>query len=526
MMNSSEIRKSLPRLGFWSIVFAVFLLTRLPAMNRYLSIDDVNLAFALETFDPRVDQPQPPGYPLFVFSTRILNAVFHDPGKTFALTSIAVSALCLPLVFVLGKRLFTPWVGGASVLLLLVSPPFWYATSEGPLRPCLALFSLLTAYCCWRSWNGEKTFAAWGAIALGVGSGFRPDLGVYLFPLWLLSAWMGTRSIASVARGLGVMAIVVFSWLGGMAYVVGGFRALYDLNAHYVVDQSKGESVVLGAAQRGWLRQISRLVIWNGTAVFASMCALPWIVKVRDRGSRISTQAVFMSVWLLPGLTFQALVHVADPGHTLFSIPAMCLAGAAMIHALEARETLVAASLIFNLTVFLAFYPLPVPGEPAGGLHSLKNAFVFASFETSIGELRYIDNTAKQTMAEMKEWTRTDRPSVIVTSDVDTRNWFMNWRIVRYYMPGTDIWVMADLETPRRVEHIRRDKTIEKRTDATIPIPVGARVIWLLEREGPFHRALKQAQPNLPGGSFLSYTDIDRGTPPFQVMGFDFRPAP
>ena len=516
-------------IAFWCIVFAVFLLTRLPAMSHYLSIDNVNLAFALENFDPRIHQPQPPGYPLFVLFTRILNVLFHDAEKTFALTSILVSALCLPLAYALGRRMFNSFVGRAAVFLLLVSPPFWYGTLEGPLRPCLALFSLLTAYCAWRCWQGETSFMIWGALALGIGSGFRPDLGVYLFPVWLLSAWMGTRSFGAVVRGLVVLTVVVLSWLGGMAYAVGGLRELYNLNIEYVVSQSRGESVVMGAAQSGWIRQMSRLVVWNGTIVLASLVAIPLAFQHRKRLAAGPGALMFMVAWLVPGFAFQALIHVADPGHTLFSIPAMCLVAAFLIHSAShysdsARDALLAASLIFNMTVFLSFYPLPAAAEPAGGLHSLKNAFVFASFETSIGELRYMESAATQTMAELKEVTKTDRPLVIVTSDIDVENWFMNWRIARYYMPNIEMWVVADQETPRRVEHIKRDKTLSTGVGIPVPLPVGSRVIWLIEKDGPFHRALKQAQPNLAGGNVLPYTDVDSGAQPFRVMDVAFTP--
>jgi hypothetical protein len=37
---------------FWVIVFALLLLTRIPNAARYLSIDNINLALALEKFDP------------------------------------------------------------------------------------------------------------------------------------------------------------------------------------------------------------------------------------------------------------------------------------------------------------------------------------------------------------------------------------------------------------------------------------------------------------------------------------------
>src|SRR5262245_44079187 len=243
-------------LVFWTVVIGLFLITRVFAMAEYLTIDDVNLAFSLEKFDLRLHQPQPPGYPLFVLFARAINLFFNDAHTTFAVASILACGLCLPLTFAVGQRLFNRWTGMTATLLFAVNPPFWFGSLEGPLRPHLALFSLLTAYCCWRGWHGEKRFVLWGAVALGVGSGFRPDLGPYLLPLWLLSAWMGTRSLVAIARGLAVIAAIVFAWVAGMAYAVGGFSALYQINAAYAVDQTVGASAVFGRGQPLSLRRL------------------------------------------------------------------------------------------------------------------------------------------------------------------------------------------------------------------------------------------------------------------------------
>src|SRR5437867_6229607 len=91
---------------FAILILALLLITRLPAMAQYFTIDNVNLAFALEKFDPRIHQPQPPGYPLFVVFNRIANVVFRDPATTFKFTGLLVSGLCLPLAFAMGKRMF------------------------------------------------------------------------------------------------------------------------------------------------------------------------------------------------------------------------------------------------------------------------------------------------------------------------------------------------------------------------------------------------------------------------------------
>src|ERR1700676_3711092 len=92
---------------FWIVVVALLLLTRIPAMASYLSIDNVNLAFALEKFDPRIHQPQPPGYPFFVFFARILNTVFKDAERTFIVISLLVGVASLYAAFALGTRMFS-----------------------------------------------------------------------------------------------------------------------------------------------------------------------------------------------------------------------------------------------------------------------------------------------------------------------------------------------------------------------------------------------------------------------------------
>src|SRR3989442_16025816 len=114
------------------VLFALLLLTRIPATANYLSIDNVNLAFSLEKFDPRIHQPQPPGYPFFVFFARIVNVIFGNAERTFVVVSLAVSAAACYVAFALAGRMFSRWAGAAATFLLLVNPVFWHASLDGP----------------------------------------------------------------------------------------------------------------------------------------------------------------------------------------------------------------------------------------------------------------------------------------------------------------------------------------------------------------------------------------------------------
>jgi len=514
---------------FWILVFALLLLTRLPAMAAYLSIDNVNLALSLEKFDPRIHQPQPPGYPFFVLFARVVNLAFHDAERTFTAISILISALCLPLTFLLAQRMFSRWAGGAAVLLLLVNPVFWHSSLDGPLRPYLALFSLLTAYCSWRCWNGEKTFAIWSAVALGAGSGFRPDLVAFLFPLWLVSAWIGTKSWRSIIQGLAVMSVIGLIWCGALVIAMGGIETFMRVMLGYAVDQSKPESAVFGGSVIAWLRQINRLVIWNGLAVITWVWAVPFYFRNPDRIPFAGARGLFFLIWILPGLIIQAVIHVGAPGHTLFTVVALCVLGGYIVSLVSSRDVALGVALILNVMLFLDFFPLPVGRGNESltrGNPSFKNAMLYGTFESSLGMVRNMDSITRTTLQEIEEFTPKDRASMIISTDTYVDQFFMNWRIGRYYLPTQDFWILYNDLTKKRAERIHRDALLDLREVAPIRIPIfqEGRILWLIEPNSATYKQLASIQ-NLKGGKYVFYYDITKDTPAFKVDEFEIVPS-
>ena len=507
---------------FWVAVVALLLLSRVPAMSSYLSIDNVNLALSLEKFDPRIHQPQPPGYPFFVLFARIINVFFHNAERTFAVISVLISGLCLPLAFALGKRMFSRWAGAAAVLLLLVNPVFWQTGLDGPLRPHLALFSLLTAYCCWRCWNGEKQFAMWGAIALAIGSGFRPDLMAFLFPLWVISSWVGTKSVSSMLRAGVVLGVVAGVWIGALIFYMGGVRTFLHIMSDYTVDQSRPESIVFGSSILAWLRQINRLVVWNGLAVVTWIWALPFYFRNHQRIPLGSAQGAFFFIWLVPGLIVQALVHIGAPGHTVFSVAALCVVGGYVLSLTKPRDMLLAGALVLNAMLFLDFFALP-EGETNSPQRtpSVKNAMLFGTFESSIGDVRWLDEITATTLKEIREFTPKDRPVVIISTDTYIDQWFMNWRIGRYYLPKYDFWVLYNDTKPKRVEHVRRDQLLEMKDTAPLTVSLNreTRILWLMEPQSAILHQLAGKQ-KLNGGKYVFYSDVAADSLPFKLDDF------
>jgi 4-amino-4-deoxy-L-arabinose transferase-like glycosyltransferase len=468
-----------------------------------------------------------------------VNFFVRDAASSFALISLLVTGACLPLIWRLGRRMFGQAAASMAVLLLLLNPVFWQSGLDGPLRPFLALFSLGTAYCAWRAWNGEERYVLWGAFVLGVGTGFRPDLAAYLAPVWLISAVVGARSYRRVGQGIRILVGVVLIWVGVLAVAVGGIRQLYALLTEYLVDQSKTDSVLLGASQTGALRQLSRLVTWNGLAVVGWVWTVPFVLAAKEKLREFRPHLLFTAVWLIPGLAFQAAVHVAAPGHTLFSIPAWCLLGGWALQ--SAAEKLApgepsrlaavsfAAALSLNLLLFLNYFPLPAAPAAPSFLSSLKNAAAFATYESSLAMVRSMDDVADVTMKELRDATGSSlggRPWVIVTTNETPNDWFMHWLLLRYYAPRANIWVAAEELTPKQAFLTRRGQTLETHTGDTIkiPVPMGGRVVWILESGGAFERELLQTQ-HPESRRRIAITDIGPDAQPFRVRSFEFVPT-
>jgi len=327
---------------------------------------------------------------------------------------------------------------------------------------------------------------------------------------------------------------LIVVWIGSLMYAVGGVHELAHLTTQYLVDQSQGESVVFGASLGAWLHQVNRLIIWNGLAIIGWIWAVPFFIFSRRRVSLVSSQSAFLIVWLAPGLMVQALIHVAAPGHTLFAIPAWCLIGAYVLWTGVERwriaDAAVTVALVINAMLFLDYVPLP-PAEAAasGSLwQSTKDAAIFGTFETSIGEVRYVDDAIRVSQHEIREFMKTaDRPIIVVCEDiVPKQDWFMVWPIARYYLPEQEIWVVSSQADSGAATLVRRDRrsAVQTGTPVMIRIPEPVRILWLMERGGRLHQALEKTAP-LHSGQKVFYTDINAGADAFQALGLLFRPA-
>jgi hypothetical protein len=188
---------------------------------------------------------------------------------------------------------------------------------------------------------------------------------------------------------------------------------------------------------------------------------------------------------------------------------------------------MLASALVLNVMLFLDFLPLPVETAAPTGQRapSLMNAFLVGTFESSLGQVRWLDDVTRTSLKEIEEFTPKDRPSMIITTDTYMNQWFMNWRIARYYLPKRDLWVLYNRASSSGVQRIRRDAVINTIENNSVQLPIvkNGRVLWLVE---PGSDILKQLSSvyKLSGGRYVFYTDTSGDTPSVRLNGVEIVP--
>ncbi len=547
-----------PRLSGWALPLLLLLLlaalvaaTRIPLTPRYLfHFDNVNLALALDDFDPRKHQPQPPGYPLFVAQARLLRLLFLTPERTFLACNLLAGVAAPLLLFLLGARMYSRWAGVAAALLLALNPVFWRSTLTSPLRPYLAVITTLVAYLCYRAISRggagpaqdgaqqapalqatpdtSARFAYYAAIALGLGAGWRPAQMVLLFPLWLLCAWCALRSMRRIALGVALAAAAALTWLVPLAVASGGVASFGNMLASYLGEQAESSSPIYGSGFWGWWKMITQAFVWHALAVVGWFWAALFVLwdrySLRSEGLVGADQCVrparnsattipnwlFLLVWVGPATIFFILIHVASPGHTLAVLPALCLLGGAYLER-GARSVarflpgnyaplalFLAVALAINVWFFLN--PFRIPHERPhirGGLPLVVEQFrfwgYFALRDASYTSIRAEVLSTGDRIRFLHSLGPPDQLVIVWEDDAVT------WRKIAYYFSDYPVWVMGGFSrhtaSPMARPWLWKGNRIiaapRGNYDEPLLLPATGRVAWLVHLHSPLPAQLR-----------------------------------
>jgi len=350
-------------------LFVLTLFSRIPFRTKILyHWDSVNFAYAMREFSMAKEQPQAPGYIVYVWLCRLVDVLFHDAQATMVWISVVASALAVVTLFYLGRSLFDRRVGLIAALFLVASPLFWFYGEIALPHSLDTLLVILGVWWLYETMQGRHRYLYPAIAVAALAGGVRQQTLVFLVPLLLFALRKVGWKRFLIAGALG--AAICLVWFVPLMALSGGLKAYLEVTARFTERFYATTSVLKGAGWWGVRRNLLKLTMYTlfgwGVALLPAMACLA--VKVwRREWSFDREKAAFFVLWMAPTLIFYVLIHMGQQGLVFVFLPALLLWGAAGLVYLSGsqprRLTVIACVL---LAINVALFCL-VPEYPLGG---------------------------------------------------------------------------------------------------------------------------------------------------------------
>ncbi len=390
-------------------------LSRLPFQPQWLdSFDAVNYALAVDNFDVRFHQPQPPGYYLYILGVRAVNLLTHDPARALFHFSSLASGLGVIGIYLAGREMFGRKTGLVAALLLSTSTVFWYQSEIAtPYTGDLTL-SVFVGWLCYRARRTKRTSGLlFAALLLGISGAYRPQTLVFLAPLLLYTLWGRSWKLWLISGGVvAVSAGILFS----PAIVSSGGLDGY-LQA---VLGMKGTVVSEHQAQYGSIRYLRYiLTVFKYTFLVIGELGLILVFAgfIQQLHKRQIGLLLFLLLWVLPTWLVFCLLYPGNLGTILVCIPPFFLwAGTNFDQPLSTRWQsilflVLGAVIVWQIAVFV-WLPQKALGEH------------YRSFQNA-STIRSVDRYVEDILALVDEFPVDDTIVMV----------YKNWRHLQYYRP-------------------------------------------------------------------------------------------
>jgi hypothetical protein len=346
-------------------------LSRWPFQVKLLdNFDAVNYALALDHFDMRLHQPQPPGYPLYILLGRAFNLVFHDHLAALVWLSTILSGLGVVAIYLVGREMFGRRAGIIAALLLTTSTVFWFQGEMASPYTTDLFASAIVGWLCYRLASSPGHVAVWvGALAVGLAGALRLQTIVFLFPLFLCA--LRNRSWKVIGGAVATAGIVFGAFFLPAVMTSGGPAAFARSMRGLVPIFQSTETLVRSTRWARFMRNADAILRYTVFALgelvipFALVGYLACTHRLRIwRDSKLS----FLTVWILPTWIVYFLIWPGNLGTILVCMPPFFLLAAAGLNWVMDRPrwgtavgwTLLAALLVWRIVIFtvLPQYPL------------------------------------------------------------------------------------------------------------------------------------------------------------------------
>lgn len=289
--------------------------------------------------------------PLYFLALAGLRAVAGEADFALRYASVAFGVVSVPLMFVVGRALFSPWTGLVAALLLALSPIHVFYSQEVRNYSLFLALSLVSIWLLWSIFRAHHRSWLRAALWLGVVA-----LMVYthLFALFIV-AFEGLALLVWLLRRARdrrwLVALLVVGLVATPAVLIGASLLGAGPQFHFV------EMPALDIAQQaltsysyGMLKAVA--LPWTWLLPFIALAALGAGLWWRSRAHR-SAVALTLGYLVIPLALFLAVSQISPiyngPRHALFGLPPFLLLLACAVSGVSGRWRLALAAVLVAL---------------------------------------------------------------------------------------------------------------------------------------------------------------------------------
>jgi hypothetical protein len=349
-------------------LFVLTFLSRIPFRSRILyHWDSVNFAFAVREFSVVKEQPQPPGYIMYVWLCRLVDVFFGDAQTTMVWISIVASALAVVAFFCLGRSMFGRRIGLVAALFLAASPLFWFYGELALPHTLDTLLVIVSVWWLYETMQGDHRYLYPAVAIMAIAGGVRQQTLVFLAPLLLFALRrVGWRRFLTAGM-LG--AVICLAWFIPLMTLSDGFSNYMSVMGAYNRRFQDATSIFMGAGWQGIRRNVRKVAIY--TLYGWNIALVPAIVHAAGRlrwreWSQRWEKPAFLILWIAPSVSFYTAIHMGQQGLIFVFLPALLLISAvalARLLASRSRWLMAATAALVGLNVAIF---CTVPEYPLG----------------------------------------------------------------------------------------------------------------------------------------------------------------
>lgn len=336
-MNDNFILRFLHNLSSFDMLILflfclIVIISRIPFMSKFLyDWDSVNYALAFENYDILLSQPHPPGYILFVAVGKAFNFIFNDPNVSLIFLSMLFSILTVIFIYFLAKEMFSHKIAIFSVIILIFNPIFWFYGEIAAIYMSEAFFAALIAYSSYQIIKGNEKFIYISAIILGLSGGFRQDLILFMFPLWLFCLYYKKINYKKILKSFSLLMLSILIWYIPTILLAGGYANYNIVTSSQLMASIKVNSIIFGANISNQIRMDSLLFSWSilGIGIIGVLTIILFLIfrhKIIFNLSYFKNKKLtFLILWIIPSFIFYLLILIAKPGYILIYLPSIAI---------------------------------------------------------------------------------------------------------------------------------------------------------------------------------------------------------